>query len=83
MPSDEEGLKTPVVACVSRLVPQKGIHLIKRAIERTAEKGGAFLLLGSAPQVHIPFSLARLVPGARSARVFSSLSRAIGTRYAR
>jgi len=37
----------PLVACVSRLVPQKGIHLIKRAIYRTAEQGGQFVLLGS------------------------------------
>lgn len=33
--------------CISRLVPQKGIHLIKQGIKRTAEKGGAFILLGS------------------------------------
>ncbi|KAK3279313.1 hypothetical protein CYMTET_12794, partial [Cymbomonas tetramitiformis] len=43
----EEGV--PVVTCISRLVPQKGIHLIKRAIYRTAELGGIFILLGSAP----------------------------------
>jgi glycosyltransferase involved in cell wall biosynthesis len=39
----------PLVVCVTRLVPQKGIHLIKRGIRKTAELGGAFVLLGSAP----------------------------------
>lgn len=29
----------PLVACITRLVPQKGIHLIKHAIGRTAEQG--------------------------------------------
>jgi len=47
MPVDTADDKTPLVVCISRLVPQKGIHLIRRAIERTAEKGGAFILLGS------------------------------------
>ena len=37
----------PIVVCVSRLVPQKGIHLIRHAIHRTVEKGGQFILLGS------------------------------------
>eukprot|EP00240_Pyramimonas_obovata_P003103 CAMPEP_0118922034 /NCGR_PEP_ID=MMETSP1169-20130426/1105_1 /TAXON_ID=36882 /ORGANISM="Pyramimonas obovata, Strain CCMP722" /LENGTH=657 /DNA_ID=CAMNT_0006862847 /DNA_START=43 /DNA_END=2016 /DNA_ORIENTATION=+ len=60
MPADEAGMKTPLVACVSRLVPQKGIHLIKRAIYRTAEKGGAFLLLGSAPQAGITHEFEQL-----------------------
>jgi hypothetical protein len=33
----------PLVAVVSRLVPQKGIHLIKAAIARTVEQGGQVL----------------------------------------
>ncbi|KAK9918038.1 hypothetical protein WJX75_000711 [Coccomyxa subellipsoidea] len=37
----------PIVACITRLVPQKGIHLIRHAVYRTAELGGQFLLLGS------------------------------------
>lgn len=37
----------PLVAAVTRLVPQKGIHLIKHAIFRTLELGGQFVLLGS------------------------------------
>ncbi|MBS0605205.1 MAG: glycogen synthase [Verrucomicrobia bacterium] len=39
----------PIVASVSRLVPQKGPELIKHALERTLEKGGQFILLGSTP----------------------------------
>ena len=37
------------VACVTRLVPQKGVHLIRHSIYRTLEKGGQFILLGSSP----------------------------------
>eukprot|EP00891_Asterochloris_glomerata_P000624 jgi/Astpho2/624/fgenesh1_pm.00013_%23_17_t len=37
----------PLVVCVTRLVPQKGIHLIRHAVNRTAEQGGQFVLLGS------------------------------------
>jgi len=39
----------PIVGCVARLVPQKGVHLIKHAIERTLELNGQFVLLGSSP----------------------------------
>lgn len=39
----------PIVGCVSRLVPQKGLELIKYALFRTLEKGGQFVLLGSSP----------------------------------
>lgn len=44
----EEGYR-PIVGCVTRLVPQKGVHLIKHALYRTLEKGGQFVLLGSSP----------------------------------
>ncbi|KAK9832645.1 hypothetical protein WJX81_006656 [Elliptochloris bilobata] len=39
----------PVVAVVTRLTHQKGIHLIKHAAWRTLERGAQFVLLGSAP----------------------------------
>lgn len=39
----------PIVGCVTRLTHQKGIHLIKHAAWRTMERGGQFVLLGSAP----------------------------------
>jgi starch synthase len=40
---------SPIMSCVTRLVPQKGIELIKHALQRTVEKGGQFILLGSSP----------------------------------
>ncbi|KMZ74748.1 Starch synthase [Zostera marina] len=43
----------PLVACITRLVPQKGVHLIRHAIYRTLELGGQFILLGSSPIIHI------------------------------
>ena len=40
----------PLVACVTRLVPQKGIHLIKHAVNRINMNGkGQMVLLGSSP----------------------------------
>ena len=45
--SDE---KKTVVACITRLVSQKGPQLIYDAIVRTLEKGGQFVLLGSLPE---------------------------------
>jgi len=43
----------PVVGVVSRLVNQKGLHLVKRTMWRTLEKGGQFVLLGSAPDGNV------------------------------
>lgn len=37
----------PLVVCISRLVPQKGIDLIRHAIVHTKKMGGQFVLLGS------------------------------------
>eukprot|EP00898_Chlorokybus_atmophyticus_P003449 jgi/Chlat1/4104/Chrsp26S04135 len=39
--------RRPLVCAVSRLVQQKGVHLIRHAIYRTLELGGQFVLLGS------------------------------------
>lgn len=39
----------PIVGCIARLVPQKGIEMIKHVIMTIAEKGGQFVLLGSTP----------------------------------
>jgi glycogen synthase len=41
------------VGCITRLVPQKGVHLIRHSIYRTLERGGQFILLGSSPIPHI------------------------------
>jgi len=39
----------PIIGCIARLVPQKGIELIKHAIGRIVERGGQFVLLGTSP----------------------------------
>ncbi|MGK5595101.1 MAG: glycogen synthase [Parachlamydiaceae bacterium] len=39
----------PVVGCITRLVPQKGIEMIKHTLLNIVEKGGQFILLGSSP----------------------------------
>lgn len=46
-------IDVPLVGVVTRLTPQKGIHLIKHAAFRTLERGGQFVLLGSAPDPKI------------------------------
>ncbi|KAL5655478.1 hypothetical protein ACJX0J_034797, partial [Zea mays] len=43
----------PLVGCITRLVPQKGVHLIRHAIYKITELGGQFVLLGSSPVQHI------------------------------
>ncbi|KAG8077753.1 hypothetical protein GUJ93_ZPchr0007g3429 [Zizania palustris] len=48
-----EDASQPLVGCVTRLVPQKGLHLIRHAIHKTSELGGQFVLLGSSPVPHI------------------------------
>jgi starch synthase len=40
---------SPIVGCIARLVPQKGIELIKHAMQYTIKNGGQFVLLGSSP----------------------------------
>lgn len=49
----------PLVACVTRLVSQKGPQLIAHALLRTLEKGGQFVLLGSSgtPEITHEFRL--------------------------
>ena len=40
---------SPIIGCIARLVPQKGIELIKHAMTHILEKKGQFILLGSSP----------------------------------
>lgn len=47
--STSKGNDSPLVVCITRLVAQKGLHLIRYAINRVAELGGKFILLGTAP----------------------------------
>lgn len=39
----------PLVVCITRLVAQKGIHLIRYALSRIDQLGGQFIVLGTAP----------------------------------
>lgn len=39
----------PLVTTICRLVPQKGLRLIKKAIYTTLDNGGQFILFGSSP----------------------------------
>jgi starch synthase len=39
----------PIVAFIARLVPQKGINLIRQAIQFILSQGGQFVLLGTSP----------------------------------
>lgn len=39
----------PLVGCIARLVPQKGLPLIEYTIEKISEMNGQFVLLGTAP----------------------------------
>ncbi|CAN4082076.1 unnamed protein product [Withania somnifera] len=45
--------RRPLIGCMTRLVPQKSVHLIRHAIYKTLELGGQFVLLGSSPVPHI------------------------------
>lgn len=51
---------SPIVGCIARLVPQKGIELIKHALKYTIEHGGQFLLLGSSPIASIQQDFTKL-----------------------
>ena len=39
----------PIIGCIARLVPQKGIELIKHTDAHIVDKRGQFLFLGSSP----------------------------------
>ncbi len=41
--------KGPWISAVTRLVPQKGVELLRHAVQETLQRGGTFLLLGSSP----------------------------------
>ncbi len=43
----------PIIGCIARLIPQKGIHLLPHAIQRTVDQGGQFILLGTSPVAEI------------------------------
>ncbi len=43
--------KAPLVACITRLVPQKGVHLIRHALFHTRDQGGQVRAPPRAPYV--------------------------------
>ncbi|XP_031374859.1 uncharacterized protein LOC116189363 isoform X2 [Punica granatum] len=45
----DASVKVPLVVCITRLVAQKGLHLITHAIKRVEELGGQMIVLGKAP----------------------------------
>ncbi|KAG6698022.1 hypothetical protein I3842_08G000600 [Carya illinoinensis] len=45
--------KAPLVVCITRLVPQKGLHLISHAIKHIEELGGQMVILGKASDVRV------------------------------
>lgn len=44
---------TPLVVCITRLVPQKGLHLIVHAIKRVIELGGMIVVLGKSSDARV------------------------------
>jgi starch synthase len=57
----------PLVAVVTRLTHQKGVHLIKHAAWRAAERGAQFVLLGSAPDPKVQAEFEALAEDLRRA----------------
>lgn len=52
--------RRPLIGCVARLVPQKGIHLLEHAIVHTQILGGQFVLLGTSPSASIQAQFERI-----------------------
>ncbi|KAL6575288.1 hypothetical protein OROMI_012573 [Orobanche minor] len=45
--------KVPLVVCITRLVAQKGLHLITNAIKHVEALGGQMVILGTAPDARV------------------------------
>ncbi|KAL7597663.1 hypothetical protein Lser_V15G23556 [Lactuca serriola] len=45
--------RVPLVVCISRLVAQKGLHLIRHTINHIQEIGGQMIVLGKAPDSRV------------------------------
>lgn len=50
----------PLIACVTRLVPQKAPKLIKHALLRSLDQGAQFFLLGSSPTPSVQMEFEKL-----------------------
>ncbi|KAK6131735.1 hypothetical protein DH2020_034532 [Rehmannia glutinosa] len=51
LPGDPD--KVPLVVCITRLVAQKGLHLITNAIRYVEALGGQMVILGTAPDARV------------------------------
>ncbi|KAL4205256.1 hypothetical protein AMTRI_Chr01g136420 [Amborella trichopoda] len=49
----QHNVRKPLVICITRLVAQKGLHLINSAIQHIQEIGGQMVLLGKAPDARV------------------------------
>ncbi|CAB4283054.1 unnamed protein product [Prunus armeniaca] len=57
----DTALKVPLVVCITRLVAQKGLHLIIHAIKQVEELGGQMVILGKAPDSRVESEFEGLV----------------------
>uniref|UniRef100_A0A2P2LH48 starch synthase n=1 Tax=Rhizophora mucronata TaxID=61149 RepID=A0A2P2LH48_RHIMU len=70
-------LKVPLVVCITRLVAQKGLHLITHAIRHVEELGGQIVILGKASDGRIEGEFKQLAdlhnqgPGVRILLLYS------------
>ncbi|XP_057768134.1 uncharacterized protein LOC130988333 [Salvia miltiorrhiza] len=52
-PEARDSAKVPLVVCITRLVAQKGLHLITNAIRHVEALGGQMVILGTAPDARV------------------------------
>lgn len=52
-PKARDSSKVPLVVCITRLVAQKGLHLITNAIRHIEALGGQMVILGTAPDARV------------------------------
>lgn len=52
-PEARDSSKVPLVVCITRLVAQKGLHLITNAIRHIEALGGQMVILGTAPDARV------------------------------
>ncbi|XP_047946511.1 glycogen synthase-like [Salvia hispanica] len=52
-PEAQDSAKVPLVVCITRLVAQKGLHLITNAIRHVEALNGQMIILGTAPDARV------------------------------
>ncbi|KAL1547898.1 starch synthase [Salvia divinorum] len=52
-PEAQDSAKVPLVVCITRLVAQKGLHLITNAIRHIEALNGQMIILGTAPDARV------------------------------